>query len=351
MPEQIRVLRAAGLSVPKRNAERALIFLKSQNLLEPSLQLLRFGDRVVLPVKDATRVPGKALGELEATLTEAEFPERQKRPKSIKEALSDALPAPLLERLPSSYDIVGDIALVHVPSGLEPHAQLIGEAIMRVNKSIKVVLGEAGCVEGLYRLRRLVHLAGQNRTATLHRENGCIFQVDLARAYFSPRLSGERMRIASQVGKEEVVADMFAGVGPFSVTIAKHSGARVYAAELNRDAYELLVRNIELNKVSGLVIPLHGDCRKVFVQNKVKADRVVMNYPADPFTFLDAALEILGGGGAIHIYGFAESAGRWGEELSRRLSERGASFTVSLRVLREVSPRRKLLGADVILKD
>ncbi|MEM4590497.1 MAG: class I SAM-dependent methyltransferase family protein [Nitrososphaerota archaeon] len=348
MHERDRARRGRGLSVPKKNAEKAIEFLKASGLLDTELAIIKDGERVVLPLRsEGAKILETLLSRFEADLVEAEFAEKQRRPRSIREALSTTLPQAILEKLPSSYDIVGDIALIHLPRGVEQYMSLIGEAIMRVNPSVKVVLGEAGVVEGVFRLRRLVHLAGQRRTTTTHRENGCVFQVDLSKSYFSPRLSGERMRIAALAGRGETVADMFAGVGPFSITIAKHSGAKVYAAELNPDAYSLLVKNIELNKVRGLVRPLHGDCKTVFLQNQVRADRVVMNYPSDPYSFLESATKILKDEATMHVYGFAEEAEAWRRDLEMRVSSLGLACRADVRVLREVSPRRRLMVADI----
>ena len=75
------------------------------------------------------------------------------------------------------------------------------------------------------------------------------FMVDVEKCYFSPRLSTERARIADLVEDGEVVLNMFAGVGPYSITIAKRKKAEVYSNELNEAAYRLHLENNRLNKV------------------------------------------------------------------------------------------------------
>lgn len=342
--------RREGVAVPRSLAERVRLALKERGLLETELQPIHAGEKIIFPLKP------KALNNLsEISLmevlerVEAVFIPRQRRPRSIKETLSPVLPATVVERLPSSYDIVGDVALVHIPRGLEGFAEKIGEAILEVNPSVKVVLGEAGPVVGVHRTRKLIHLAGERRTETIHRENGCIFRVDLEKTYFSPRLSGERLRIASLTRKDETVADMFSGVGPFAITIAKHSRAKVYAAEINEEAYKLLVENIRINKVEDKVTPLLGDCREVLIQNRVEADRLVMNYPSAPFEFLDSALKILRERGSIHLYGFSESVETFKMQILERLSKLGASCEAVVRELRPISPRRLLMVADLTL--
>ncbi|MEM0482672.1 MAG: class I SAM-dependent methyltransferase family protein [Nitrososphaerota archaeon] len=343
-----RKVKSRGISVPAIYAERVREILKSISAIEPSLKPLRVGDRVVFPLKsDIPFLEAIVPPELGCELVWEEFHERRTPPRSIREALSGIIGGELLEKLPSSYDIVGDIAVVHIPRGLEPFKRQIGEAIIRVNPSVKVVLGEAGPIAGIYRTRKLLHLAGEKRTFTTHKEHGCVFQVDLEKAYFNPRLAGERMRIAALTRPDEVVADMFAGVGPFAIAIAKHAGAKVFASEINPDAYSLLVKNIDLNRLTDHVVPLFGDSREMFSSSLVRADRIVMNYPSDPFSFLDTALKILHGRGVIHLYGFAEDPEEWRSKIVERLTDLGATCDLKVNKLKPVSPTRSLMVADV----
>jgi tRNA (guanine37-N1)-methyltransferase len=95
-------------------------------------------------------------------------------------------------------------------------------------------LTKAGDISGTYRIRDYTFIAGEHKTQTIHREFGCQFHVDIAKAYFSPRLSHEHQRVASLVQSCETVVDLFAGVGPFSVMIAKKNpNVKVYAVDLN----------------------------------------------------------------------------------------------------------------------
>ncbi|GBC70701.1 tRNA (guanine(26)-N(2))-dimethyltransferase [Candidatus Calditenuaceae archaeon HR02] len=337
-----------GVSVPVIYAEKARGILKERSAIDPSLKPLRIDDRVVFPLKqDLPSLEGAAIPGLECKLVWEEFQERHLTPRSIREALSGIISGELLKKLPSSYDIVGDIAVVHIPEGLETLGGQIGEAIIRVNPSVKVVLGKAGPVTGVYRTQRLIHLAGEVRTVTTHKEHGCIFQVDLEKVYFNPRLAGERMRIARLTRSDEVVADMFAGVGPFAIAIAKHAGARVFASEINPDAYGLLVKNIQINKLTGRVVPLFGDCRTAYTNNQIRADRVVMNYPSDPLSFLDTALRILRGRGVVHLYGFAKDPEELRPKIVERVTEFGATCDLMINKLKPVSPSRSLVVADI----
>jgi tRNA (guanine37-N1)-methyltransferase len=216
----------------------------------------------------------------------------------------------LLEAVPQSFDIIGDIVVIDIPPKLEPYQNLIGEAILQTQKNVKAVLAKAGDIKGVFRVRDYSFIGGEHRTQTIHREFGCQYHVDIAKAYFSPRLSHEHQRVALLVQDGETVADLFAGVGPFSVLIGKRNlEARVYAVDLNPDAVELLKVNVRANRVEDRVFPILADAREI-AQTTLKgaADRVIMNLPETAIDFVDAACNaIKPEGGIIHFYGFVRA--------------------------------------------
>ena len=250
-----------------------------------------------------TRVPD---GKLETGV----FVQKQPTPESLMQVLHGKLPPHLLAILPQALDVIGDIAVVEIPPELKPHQNLVGDAILTVHKNVKTVLAKAGSISGTFRLREFTFIAGEKRTQTVHREFGCEFHVDVAKAYFSPRLSHEHMRVASLVQAGETVVDLFAGVGPFSVLIGKKNpAARVYAVDINPEAVELLKANVRVNRVENRVFPVLADAREVAATKlKGAADRVIMNLPETAIGFLDAACQTLKPeGGIIHFYAFVRS--------------------------------------------
>jgi len=126
----------------------------------------------------------------------------------------------------ASYDVIGDIAVLRVPAGHAIHTRCLAQAVIRAHRCVKAVFRQVGAVDGEFRLRGLEWVLGEKRTVTVHREFGCLFKVDLEKCYFSPRLSFERFRVASLIQPNEVVVNMFAGVGCFSLLMAKLGGAR-----------------------------------------------------------------------------------------------------------------------------
>jgi tRNA (guanine37-N1)-methyltransferase len=222
-------------------------------------------------------------------------------PRLIRAAL-DAAGVPDPGRVSSGVDVVGDIAIVRLSDFTSREKASVARALLDQLKNVKVVMEQQGAIEGEFRLRRLRHLAGERRTLTVHRENGCAFKVDVAGCYFSPRLSTERLRIAKQVKGKERVLNMFAGVGPYSIPIAKLAKARVTSCELNELAARLHEENNRINKVDTLVEVVQGDAVDLPSKLKRRFDRVLMPLPQEADRFLPAALELSKKGALIHYY-------------------------------------------------
>ena len=229
-------------------------------------------------------------------------------PRDLREALRGKLSDDELKQF-RAFDIVGDIAVVKLPKPLLPKKHLVGRALMQVHRHIRTVLRQTSAVRGEFRTRELEVIAGEPRTDTTYREGGCNFRVDLTKAYFSPRLATERLRIANQVKPGEVVTNLFAGVGSYSVIIAKCSeAARVYSIDKNPAAFEYMCTNIRINKIGDRVVPILGDAREVVeTRLREKADRVLMPLPELAREFFDVALLALKPkGGVVHFYDFGK---------------------------------------------
>jgi len=305
--------KAPCLRVPKALGERAITLARSLHLFDQELMVQRVEDHLYIPL---TSFPPPALiQKLEEGLPKFEisahrFPERAKRPLKLLDVLEDRLPPHLLASLPQAIDFVGDVAVLEVPPELEGYKGIIGEAILKTHKRVRTVLAKSGAVEGVYRLREFEVIAGVSKTETLHKEHGCVYHVDLARAYFSPRLSYEHHRVALEVRDGETVVDMFAGVGPFSILIAKrHKDVRVYAIDINPYAVHYLKKNIAANHVQEKVTPILGDVEEVVDERLTGiADRVIMNLPERAVEYVNVACEALKiERGVMHYYVFTSA--------------------------------------------
>ena len=337
------------LKVPKAQGERAIALARKLNLLNRNLKIQRLEDYLYIPL---TRKPLRAdLKEFKNYLLEYEvsthrFSERAKRALKLVDVLEEKLPPHLLTSLPHAVDFVGDIAIVEIPPELENYRRMIGEAILTIHKRVSTVLAKSGAVEGVYRVRKFEVIAGVDKTETLHKEHGCVFHVDLAKAYFSPRLSYEHSRIAAQVKQGETIIDMFAGVGPFSILIAKKCvNVKIYAIDVNPDAVQYLKKNIKANNVEAKVTPILGDARQI-IKEKLRgvANRVIMNLPEKAIEYVDVACEALRKqGGVIHYYEFTsapnplEAAKNRLNEVMKQTSRRLEKILLA-RTVRETAP-------------
>ena len=270
-------------------------------------------------------------------------------PRLIRAAL-DAAGVPDSGRISSGVDVIGDIAIVRLEEFGAKEKLKVARALLDRLKNVRVVMEQEGGIEGEFRLRKLRHLAGEERTLTVHRENGCSFKVDVARCYFSPRLSTERLRIAQEVRSKERVLNMFAGVGPYSIPIAKLAGAKVTSCELNEVAAGLHEENNRTNKVESLVKVLQGDAAYLPSMVRGKFDRVIMPLPSGADRFLPTALSMSRKGGVIHYYRhlLGEDEGEAAEALKAELGgliPNGTRYRV--RRVRAVGPRWLEMAADI----
>ena len=209
----------------------------------------------------------------------------------LKRVLQDVLSEEENEQLISAFDQIGDIIIVRIPDSLVSKKKIIGKTLLEQVSTANSVFYQSSPVEGDFRTRQLKIIAGENRTQTEYKENGCKFIVDVEKAFFSPRLSTERERIAGLVKEGEVIINMFGGVGMFSLLAAKNTTCTVYNIDLNPVASQLCKENAQINKLKGKVISLNGDATQIINEQLIgKADRILMLLPERSDEFLDSAL-------------------------------------------------------------
>ncbi len=276
---------------------------------------------------------------------------------SLRFHLRDKLAPIELRSIFASYDIVGEIAIIRVPEPLKLHDRTIAETLLLTHKNIKTVLRQVTPVAGSFRLRGLEWVAGEKKTEAMHKEFGCSFKVDLKNCYFSPRLSYERMRIARLVRPNEVVVNMFAGVGCYSIIIARHSYCeKIYSIDINPIAVKFLKENARLNRVEGKVLCILGDAKEVIERILQRtADRVIMPLPEKAYEYLGAALQALKpSGGIIHYHDFVHSARyenaieKAETKVSEKLKRLEIDFDISSgRVVRPTGPNWHQIALDI----
>jgi len=233
---------------------------------------------------------------------------------NLKELMKDELSAEELGLLKRSFDQIGTIAQLEIPDELKGKEDIIAQKIIATYKNIKTVVKKEDITLGEYRIRPVKILAGDKTTITLHKENGIFLNLDLNKVFFTPRLSGERLRVLKLIKRNDFVADLFCGVGPYAILIAKYSKAKkVLANDLNPDAYNYLLENAKKNKVLDRMECFNKDAKDF---HKLNADIVIMNIPKFSESFLKVAFDNSKKGGRVFYYCFASD-----DELKDRVKE------------------------------
>ena len=282
--------------VSKVQGQGAKNKLREAGVLDPRRIVSRDSEYVYIPVLE--KIEG-------FDNIEYELEEKVLR-KSFKNLLIDKFGEEASGGILSSYDVVGDIAIIQIPKEVSKHEEEIGELLLAADNKIKVVLKKAGGREGDFRITKLAYLTGEERTETEYLENGVRMKLDVSKVYFSPRLSNERKRIMGEVKEGENVLILFAGVGPFALEIGKaQPSAKVVGVELNPDAVRYFEENIRLNKL-GNVDAVLGDVKEVAKEGW--ADRIAMPLPKGALEFLDSAFAAAKPGCVVHFYSMAEKA-------------------------------------------
>jgi len=283
-----------AIKVPKEKAEDVHKILLKRGLIDKSLKTVKDDKFVYFPIVAPIKIENYEL-------TKMEFPQRPViNPKiRLTDELRKWLPENVIPLVPLYWEVLGDAVIIKLPESLEPYKTAIGRAFAKALKK-KSVYVEKG-VSGEYR-QPMMELIWGSGGPVLHKENGVLYKLDPAKIMFSSGNIDERIRMSKISSKNEVVVDMFAGIGYFTLQIAVHSKPRIiYAAEKNPVAYHFLKENIKINNAENVVIPLLGDNRSVLPEGI--ADRIIMGYLHGTNKFLEKAFRVLKpNGGIIHYH-------------------------------------------------
>ena len=317
---------------PREEGEATRQRLADADLIDDEYELTVDDGSLYIPVTDPDAVP-------------AEF---ECVSRTLEERETQTTPTDLLGFEPT-YERLGEAALLDEDD--PERAREIADAICESDLPLETVLNKASKVKGETRVRDWELLAGAD-TEIVHREYGCEFLLDLAEVYFSPRLATERNRVVEQVAAGEHAFDMFAGVGPFVIPVAKR-GAECVGVDVNPNAIDYLRENARRNGVEDRVTAICDDVRAVAPEYEGWADRVVMNLPHSADEFLESAVTVAGDDCVLHYYDIQHEDDPFGPGERAIREAAGSAYDVSVeteRVVRSYAPHELNVCLDVRLE-
>lgn len=234
------------------------------------------------------------------------------------------------------FYMAGDVVILH---GDRPGADEI-QTIVRRKKPRGIVWQKA--LSGVTRTPETEVVWGTCGDVR-HRESGCTYILDPSKVMFSPGNRSEKARLAGLIRSgsgQERVADMFAGIGYFTIPMAA-AGAPVYAIEINPVACEYLRRNAHENRLDGRITVIEGDCRE---RMEGMFDRIVMGH-FDAIGMLPHALRHAEPGTTIHLH----SIGSREEEADRIVRSAGFSCGIEVHTVKKYGPHAWHVVHDIRL--
>ncbi|KKG16121.1 methyltransferase [Methanosarcina sp. 2.H.T.1A.6] len=286
------------IRVPLEKGEEARLEVIIADLFDDTRKIRKLqteeGTFLEIPVTEAA---GEKIGDF--PVIEQENPEFLEKTGSLKEYLKDSLTEAELACVPSGWHILGDIIIVSIPESLESKKIRIAEALLSMYPKCRSVVRDFG-IEGQFRQPKRELLLGTS-TETIHKEHGCLFKQDVTKVMYSKGNLEERKRM-SKLGSGEIVVDMFAGIGYFSIPMAVHARPeKIISIEINPESFAYLKENVRLNHVEDIITPVPGDCSHAAPEGE--ADRVIMGYVGTTHHYLEPAMKALKkSGGILHYH-------------------------------------------------
>lgn len=225
----------------------------------------------------------------------------------LQEKLKGFLSEEELSLLPRGFQTIGKVMILKLNSKLLDKKEIIGKACLEQLPKIRAIYLNLGKIKGTFREpEKIEYLMGEENSIVEHKEHGVKYKFDFTKIMFSKGNLYERKFLATLVKPGEVIVDMFAGIGYFSLPIGKHVNIeKIYSIELNNESYKFLVENIKLNKLEDKIDPIFGDCKKEVVklsESGIRADRVIMGVFPAPKDFIRNALKLVKDKGTIYHY-------------------------------------------------
>jgi tRNA (guanine37-N1)-methyltransferase len=334
-----------AVKINKKQGEDIRLLLRKHGLLRSDLKIKKNKDYLLIPIKYTSDIVSNF------NLVTTCFQKTKQHQSQYQMMLS--LSEELYQKLPTSFDVIGDILLIKLPDELLPYSSEIGKALLTTHSHVNTVC-MVQPVTGEFRSREVKVIAGKQKTVTTHKEYGLWFDVDVRQTYFSPRLATERKRVCDLIQKDDFVFDMFCGVAPFSIMIAKYAQpAYVLGIDINPIAIKFAKGNILKNKVESTVTVVNKDAKEskqILDKKNMIPDHIIMNLPFSAFTFFPIAVQCITHNVLIHYYDIVKES-----YIDNRIEELGTIAkkyqrsieNVVIHKIKTYAPHEFYIGIDI----
>ena len=309
------------LIVPSVATQHWLDEIKSRNWLELGIGVLTMENGMkAIPLNNMAPV---STDQIWQSLAHIEIVRDQESVKHWTDLLDRDLYQSLKDYWPRAYEVVGDIIILKLEPEVFPHRDEIGKAMLERIPNVRLVCADNG-VSGDFRVRNLLPIIsrdGNLSTRTKIREHGKVIWTDPAKAYFSARLSNERMQnlvsakdLRDRLNAKIRICDPYAGVGPGIMPLLSEPNlvSHCYAGDLNPDAFDLLELNLQESfsksqTTHAEVILKNQDARKWKSDENYleQIDFLLVNLPHDSINHLPDLIPLLSRGSLTKIRGWA----------------------------------------------
>jgi tRNA wybutosine-synthesizing protein 2 len=247
----------------------------------------------------------------------------------IKKKLSKKILSEHIKIIPKKWEKIGDVLILKIPKELDYYKKDIAKIYSKILKC-KSVLNDIGGINETYRIPKIELLYGSRNTETMHIENGIKYNLDPRKIMFSSGNMHERIRMSNISNQKEIIVDLFAGIGYFSIPIAVYSKPKkIYSCEINPVSYNYLCQNIVINHVASIITPLLGDNKTTSPSNI--ADRVIMGYIKDTEKYFSVAFNSLKNkNGIIHYHDIYPNE-KFKEKIEKKIIDIEKKYNVKIK--------------------
>lgn len=239
----------------------------------------------------------------------------------------------LLNQIPSRWEKLGDMLLIPENSF---NSDTWKEVLPILDKEIWKIFCQVLGVSKIGRQKKIrsgpmrksqVELLFGESGVVCHKENTIIFEFDTTKIMFSSGNVSERIRVSNFDCSDEIVLDLYAGIGYYTLPLLVHTNVKLlYACEMNPDSISFLKKNLIHNGVSEKCVINEGNNSSILSNPNIigEVNRVMLGLLPSSRDGWDLAIQALNPkGGVLHLHGncvFKEEE-KWAKEVLEDLKK------------------------------